>query len=65
MNTDNQRHNDLVSLCGQIVNGMMSSDSSVWMKALDRTTPQYLADYTTTLADAILNKIEKMEIERQ
>lgn len=49
----------LVELSGQIINGIMSSDSSTLTKLWDRTTHSNTANVAVNLAIKMLNKIEE------
>lgn len=56
---DDKRKQMLIQLSGQIVNGIMSSDSSLITKLVDRTLHKNMADIVVGIAVNILEKIEK------
>ena len=49
----------LIELSGQIINGMLSADSSLWSKIADRSLHAGTASSTVNLAIQIFNKIEE------
>jgi hypothetical protein len=49
----------LIALSGQIINGIMSSDSSFLTKLFDRTLHEGAARITVDLASKILEEINK------
>lgn len=49
----------LIALSGQIINGIMSSDSSFLTKLFDRTLHEGAARITVDLASKILEEIDK------
>ena len=49
----------LIALSGQIINGIMSSDSSFLTKLFDRTLHDGAARITVDLASKILEEIDK------
>lgn len=53
------RREELVALSGQIVNGIMSSDSSFLTKLFDRTLHEGAARITVDLACKIQQEIDK------
>lgn len=53
------RKRELLELSGQIINGVMSSDSSFLSKLFDRTLHEGAAKITVDLAEKILNEVEK------
>ena len=50
---------ELVNLSGQVVNGMLSTDSSVLSKILDRTMHKQIADTAVDVAYHMLEKIDR------
>ena len=55
------RREELLNLSGQIINGIMSSDSSFLSKLLDRSMHDSLAKVTVGLAKKILKEIDVEE----
>jgi hypothetical protein len=55
------RREELIELSGQIINGMLSSDSSMLMKLLDRTLYNDLGKTVVGLANKMLQEIDKIE----
>ena len=55
------RREELLELSGQIINGFMSYDSSLLSKLFDRTLHEGTAKMTVTLAEKILEEIDKKE----
>ncbi len=54
------KREELIELSGQIVNGIMSSDSSFFTKVIDRSVLiDSTAKMTVRLAKAILKEIDK------
>jgi hypothetical protein len=53
------RREELLELSGQIINGVMSSDSSFLSKLFDRTLHDGAARITVDLAEKILCEIDK------
>ena len=53
------RREELVELCGQIINGIMSSDSSFLTKLFDRTLHEGSSKITVDLAHKIQQEIDK------
>lgn len=52
---------ELVELSGQVVNGMLSADSSLISKVLDRTLHKQIADAAVDVAFNMLKKIDNMD----
>lgn len=48
---------DLISLSGQVINGMLSADSSMLTKLVDRTLHRQIADAAVNIAYEMLQKI--------
>ena len=53
------RRRELIELSGQIINGIMSSDSSFLTKLFDRTLHEGAARITVDLANKIKQEIDK------
>lgn len=53
---------ELISLSGQIVNGMLSADDSVISKVIDRTLHHQIAESAVVIAHAMLTKIDSMDL---
>ena len=51
--------NDLISLSGQVINGMLSADSSMLTKLVDRTLHRQIADAAVNVAYEMLQKIDR------
>lgn len=51
--------NDLITLSGQVINGMLSADSSMLTKLVDRTLHRQIADAAVNIAYEILQKIDR------
>lgn len=49
----------LVELSGQVINGIMSSDDSVWSKLFDRGDRAQVADTAVDIALRMLDKINE------
>ena len=49
--------NDLITLSGQVINGMLSADSSMLTKLVDRTLHRQIADAAVNIAYEMLQKI--------
>ena len=58
-----RRREELVVLSGQIINGIMSSDSSFLTKLFDRTLHEGAARITVELASKIQQEIDKKLID--
>lgn len=50
---------DLISLSGQVINGMLSADSSMLTKLVDRTLHRQIADAAVNIAYEMLQKIDR------
>lgn len=48
---------DLISLSGQVINGMLSADGSMLTKLVDRTLHKQIADAAVNIAYEMLQKI--------
>ena len=51
---------ELTLLSGQIANGILSADSSIIVKAIDRTMHKQIADTAVDIAYCILTKIDEL-----
>lgn len=49
---------DLITLSGQVVNGILSADSSVISKVIDRTLHKQIAESAVNIAYEMLKKID-------
>ena len=49
---------DLINISGQVINGMMSADSSMLTKVLDRTMHKQIASAAVEIAYEMLKKID-------
>lgn len=55
------KREELIELAGQVVNGIMSSDDSVWFKIIDRGIHVTVADLAVNIAVEIQKKIDEKE----
>ena len=53
------RREEIIVLCGQIVNGIMASDDSVMSKVLDRCLHDAVASATVSLAVRIQDLVDE------
>ena len=53
-----QGHEELISLSGQVVNGMMSADGDVWSKLIDRAVHAQVAKVAVAIANDMLKEID-------
>lgn len=53
---------ELISLAGQVVNGMLSADDSALAKIVDRTVHFQIADSAVGIAYEMLKKIDEKEL---
>ena len=53
------RREELINLSGQIINGMMSADSTVLSKVVDRALHGTVADIAVGIAVKMLEKIDE------
>ena len=53
------RREELVNLAGQVINGMMSADSSFLLKAVDRTMRTQAANVAVDIAVDMQHEIDK------
>lgn len=51
---------ELISLSGQVVNGMMSADGDVWSKLIDRTVHIQVAKVAVSIANDMLKEIDEL-----
>ena len=49
---------DLIALSGQVANGILSADSSIISKVIDRTMHKQIAESAVNIAYEILKKID-------
>lgn len=49
---------ELISLSGQVVNGMLSADGSIITKVIDRTLHKQIAETAVDIAHDMLKKID-------
>lgn len=56
--TENERRKEIIELSGQIINGMMSADSSIVTKIIDRTLHKNIADNAVGIAIKMIEKID-------
>ena len=54
------KREELLVLSGQIVNGILSSDSSVLSKIIDRTMHKQIAESAVEIAIKMLEKIDEI-----
>ena len=57
-------HEELVSVSAEIANGILSADSSLLSKVIDRTFHDQIAASAVSIAYKILTEIEKVETEK-
>lgn len=53
---------ELISLSGQVVNGMLSADGSIISKVIDRTLHKQIAESAVDVACDMLTKIDSMDL---
>jgi hypothetical protein len=53
------KREELVELSGQIINGMMSADSSILSKVVDRTFHRGIAESAVEIALKMIKEIDK------
>lgn len=53
------KREELITLSGQVINGMMSADSSIFSKIFDRTLHGSVADLSVDIAERMLNRIDE------
>ena len=54
------KREELVNLAGQVINGMMSADSSFLLKAVDRTIHSQAAKTAVSIANDMLKEIDQL-----
>ena len=54
---------ELISLSGQVVNGMLSADGSIISKVIDRTLHKQIAESAVGVAYDMLKKIDSTNLE--
>lgn len=52
------KREELISLSGQVVNGMMSADGDVWSKLIDRAVHAQVAKVSVAIANDMLKEID-------
>ena len=50
---------DLINLSGQVINGIMSSDSTFWTKLFDRAEHKQIAKLAVEIAINIIDEINE------
>lgn len=55
---------ELILLSGQVVNGMLSADSSIISKAIDRTLHKQIAESAVDVAYDMLKKIDSTDLKK-
>lgn len=53
---------ELISLSGQVANGMLSADGSVISKLIDRTLHKQIAESAVEVAYQMLKKIDELNL---
>lgn len=53
------KREELISLSGQVINGMLSADSSAISKLIDRTLHKQIADSAVDVAYLMLKKVDE------
>ena len=53
---------ELISLSGQVVNGMLSADNSIIYKIIDRTLHKQISETAVDVAFSMLMKIDNMNL---
>ena len=56
---ENNKRKEIIELSGQIINGMMSADSSILTKIIDRTLHKNIADTAVGIAVKMIEKIDE------
>ena len=56
------KREELISLSGQVVNGMLSADGSIISKVIDRTLHKQIAESAVDVARDMLTKIDSMDL---
>ncbi len=56
---------ELISLSGQVVNGMLSADNSIIYKIIDRTLHKQIAETAVDVAFSMLMKIDNMNLNKE
>lgn len=54
------KREELVELSGQVINGMMSADSSIFTKILDRTLNKNVAEISVEIAEKMIKRIDEI-----
>ena len=58
-NKEEKLRNEIIELSGQIINGIMSADSSILTKIIDRTLHKNIADTAVGIAVKMIEKIDE------
>ena len=53
---------ELISLSGQVINGMLSADNSIIYKIIDRTLHKQISETAVDVAFSMLMKIDNMNL---
>ena len=56
---------ELISLSGQVVNGMLSADGSIISKVIDRTLHKQIAESAVDVAYNMLKKIDSTDLKTE
>lgn len=59
------KREELISLSGQVVNGMMSADGDVWSKLIDRAVHVQVAKVAVAIANDMLKEIDDIVYKRK
>lgn len=54
-----EKREEIINLAGQIINGIMSSDSSIFSKIVDRTSFDFAPKLAVDMACEMINEIDK------
>ncbi len=58
------RREEIISIAGQAINGMLSADSTMLSKLLDRTIHKKISETAVSIAEDVVNRIDKIEKEQ-
>lgn len=58
------RREEIISIAGQAINGMLSADSTMLTKLLDRTIHKKISETAVSIAEDVINRIDKIEKEQ-
>ena len=53
------RRKEIISLAGQVINGMMSADNTCLFKSIDRLVPKQIAKTAVKIAVEIVDEVDK------